>query len=228
MGIPLRDIVERIGGGTPGGRALKAVQTGGPSGGCIPESMLDVPVDFDELTKVGSIMGSGGLIVMDEDTCMVDVARYFLNFLKGESCGKCTPCREGIAQMLHILERITHGEGREGDLERLESLAGLLAGASLCALGSTAANPILSTLRHFRTEYEEHIAAKHCPARTCKGLFDYRVLAQACTGCGVCRKACPVAAIRGERKQPHVIDPDTCTRCGACHDRCRFEAIQKV
>jgi len=228
MGITLRRIIEEIGGGVKEGKAFKAVQTGGPSGGCIPAEHLDAAVDFDELTRLGSMMGSGGMIVMDEDTCMVNVAKYFLGFLKAESCGKCTPCREGIAQMLHILERITTGEGQLEDLDRLESLAELLMEGSLCALGKTAANPILSTLKYFRGEYEEHIRNRHCPARECRGLFIYQIDPETCTGCGICRKNCPVEAITGERKAPHVIDQAVCTKCNTCFEKCPFGAIMKV
>ncbi len=228
MGISLRRIIEEIGGGPKGGKKFKAVQTGGPSGGCIPAEHLDAPVDFDELTRLGSMMGSGGMIVMDEDTCMVNVAKYFFGFLRSESCGKCTPCREGIAQMLAILERITHGQGEIEDLGKLESLAELLSEASLCALGKTAANPVLSTLRYFRGEYEEHILRKRCPAKECKGLFLYEILADVCTGCGICRKKCPVQCITGERKKPHLIDQKACTKCGTCFEKCPFGAIAKV
>jgi NADH-quinone oxidoreductase subunit F len=228
MGISLRRIIEEIGGGVKDGKAFKAVQTGGPSGGCIPAEHLDAAVDFDELTRLGSMMGSGGMIVMDEDTCMVNVAKYFLGFLKAESCGKCTPCREGIAQMLSILERITAGEGEMEDLDTLETLAELLIEGSLCALGKTAANPILSTLKYFRAEYEEHIRNRHCPARECRGLFIYQIDPEACTGCGICRKNCPVEAISGERKQPHVIDQAICTKCNTCFEKCPFGAILKV
>ena len=228
MGMTLRQIVEEIGGGVRDGKTLKAVQTGGPSGGCIPAQHRDAKVDFDELTKLGSMMGSGGMIVMDEDTCMVNVAKYFLNFLKEESCGKCTPCREGIPQMLHILERISTGEGQEGDLGRLEDLAVLLEDAALCALGSTAANPVLSTVRYFRDEYEAHIHDKRCPAKVCRGLFLYEIDPEACRGCGICAKNCPVDAISGERKQPHVIDQQTCTKCGTCLEKCPFGAVLKV
>jgi NADH-quinone oxidoreductase subunit F len=228
MGISLRRIIEEIGGGPKGGRKFKAVQTGGPSGGCIPAEHLDAPVDFDELTRLGSMMGSGGMIVMDEDTCMVNVAKYFFGFLKSESCGKCTPCREGIAQMLAILERITHGEGEIEDLDKLEALSELLSEASLCALGKTAANPVLSTLRYFRGEYEEHILKKRCPAKECKGLFLYEILADKCTGCMICRKKCPVQCITGERKKPHLIDQKACTKCGTCFEKCPFGAIAKV
>jgi len=228
MGITLRRMVEEIGGGLKDGKPLKAVQTGGPSGGCIPAEHLDARVDFDELTRLGSMMGSGGMIVMDENKCMVGVAKYFLNFLKDESCGKCTPCREGIAQMLHIVDRITHGEGRPGDVERLEGLAELLADTALCALGKTAANPVMSTLRYFRDEYEAHILEKRCPAKECRGLFRYEIDPEACKGCGICLKNCPADAITGERKKPHVIDQDKCTRCGTCFDKCPFTAVLKV
>jgi len=228
MGITLRRIIEEIGGGVKDGKAFKAVQTGGPSGGCIPAEFLDAAVDFDELTRLGSMMGSGGMIVMDEDTCMVNIAMYFLGFLKSESCGKCTPCREGIAQMLSILERISKGEGELEDLNRLENLAELLTEGSLCALGKTAANPILSTLRYFREEYEEHIKNQRCPAKECKGLFLYQIDPETCTGCGICRKNCPVKAITGERKQPHVIDQAICTKCNTCFEKCPFGAINKV
>ena len=225
MGITLREIIFDIGGGIPGGKAFKAVQTGGPSGGCIPESLLDLPVDFDELTRVGSMMGSGGMIVMDEDTCMVDVARYFLNFLREESCGKCTPCREGIGQSLSILNRICEGEGRPGDIALLEELGELLQGFSLCALGQTAANPVLSTVRYFRDEYEAHIHERRCPAAVCKALITYTIDPEACTGCTACARQCPQEAISGERKEPHRIDQDLCIRCGVCLDTCRFDAV---
>ena len=228
MGMSLRRIIEEIGGGVKNDKAFKAVQTGGPSGGCIPAEHLDAKVDFDELTRLGSMMGSGGMIVMNEDTCMVSVAKYFLNFLKDESCGKCTPCREGLAQMLHILERITHGEGRPGDVESLKSLAGLLEGTALCALGKTAANPVLSTIRYFPEEYDAHIREQRCPAKECKGLFRYRIDPEACKACGICRKECPVDAISGEKNVPYVIDQEKCTLCGTCLDKCPFSAVIKV
>jgi len=228
MGITLRRIIEEIGGGVQGGKAFKAVQTGGPSGGCIPAEHLDAQVDFDQLTRLGSMMGSGGMIVMDEDTCMVNVARYFTNFLRDESCGKCTPCREGLAQMLSILDRITHGEGEAGDVERLQDMAVLLEGTALCALGKTAANPALSTIRYFRDEYDAHILEKRCPAKECRGLFRYAIDAEACTACGLCKKHCPVDAISGEKKVPHVIDQEKCTLCGTCFEKCPFDAVLRV
>ena len=228
MGITLRDIIFTIGGGIPKGKAFKAVQTGGPSGGCIPESMLDLPVDYEELAKAGSMMGSGGMIVMDEDTCMVDVARYFLAFLKDESCGKCVPCREGIKQMLAILERICRGEGREEDIGTLEDIGRYQVDTALCALGQSAANPVLSTIRYFRSEYERHIREKHCAAGVCKALFRYRIDPEACNGCMACAKQCPSSAITGERKKPHEIRQEACIMCGACQDSCRFDAVRKV
>ena len=228
MGITLRQIIEGIGGGVKDGRAFKAVQTGGPSGGCIPAEHLDARVDFDELTKLGSMMGSGSMIVMDQNTCMVNVAKYFMNFLKDESCGKCVPCREGLAQMLNILDRITHGDGSQGDVEQLEQIAELLSETALCALGSTAANPVMSTVRYFRDEYDAHILEQRCPAKECRGLFRYEIDSEACKACGLCRKNCPVDAIAGEKKVPHVIDQEKCTRCGACLEKCPFAAVLKV
>jgi NADH:ubiquinone oxidoreductase subunit F (NADH-binding)/Pyruvate/2-oxoacid:ferredoxin oxidoreductase delta subunit len=228
MGITLRQIIFDIGGGIANDRRFKAVQTGGPSGGCIPAHLLDTPVDFDELVRLGSMMGSGGMIVMDEDTCMVNVAKYFLTFLRDESCGKCTACREGVAQMLHILERICAGQGEEGDIETLEQLCDLVGDGSLCGLGSTAPNPVLSTLRYFRDEYVAHVRDKRCPARECRGLFRYEIDGALCRGCGLCAKGCPVEAISGEKKKPHVIDRQKCSLCGACFDVCPFSAVTKV
>jgi NADH:ubiquinone oxidoreductase subunit F (NADH-binding)/(2Fe-2S) ferredoxin/NAD-dependent dihydropyrimidine dehydrogenase PreA subunit len=225
MGVTLRKIIFDIGGGIPDGKHFKAVQTGGPSGGCIPEHMLDLPVDFDELTKVGSMMGSGGMIVMDESTCMVDIARYFLDFLKEESCGKCVPCREGIARSLEILNRISAGEGRAGDIDLLEELSETLQGFSLCALGRTAPNPVLSTLKYFRDEYEAHIQEHRCPAGVCKPLIEYWIDPNVCTGCGACTRVCPQQSIAGEKKAPHVVNKMQCIKCGACYDVCRPQAI---
>ena len=228
MGISLRQIIDEIGGGIRDGKRFKAVQTGGPSGGCIPAEHLDARVDFDELTKLGSMMGSGGMIVMDEDTCMVKVARYFTEFLQKESCGKCTPCREGLAQMLYIFDRITRGEGEVGDVEELGTLAGLLEGTALCALGKTAANPVLSTLRYFRDEYDAHILDRRCPAKECRGLFRYEIDAEACKACGICLQNCPEEAITGEKKVPHVINQEKCTLCGTCWEKCPFTAVKKI
>ena len=230
MGIPLRDIIYKIGGGVPKGKKFKAVQTGGPSGGCIPEAQLDIKVDFDELTQAGAMMGSGGMIVMDEDTCLVDIARYFLEFLSDESCGKCNPCREGIKQMLKILTNITRGLGREDDIERLLEIAETTRGASLCALGKTAPNPVLSTLQYFREEYEAHIRDKKCPALSCKELIAFTIDPDKCKACGACFRQCPADAISGGKKLIHVIDQEKCTRCGACIEACptRFDAVRKV
>jgi NADH-quinone oxidoreductase subunit F len=225
MGITLAEIVYDIGGGIPNGKKLKAVQTGGPSGGCIPESLFDTPVDFERLTEVGSMMGSGGMIVMDEDTCMVDVAKYFLGFLEKESCGKCVPCREGIRQMHHILTDITEGRGQPGDIELLEELSHVLRDASLCALGATAPNPVLTTIRYFREEYESHIKDKRCPAGVCKELIHYSIDQDRCNGCGACLKICPQQAISGQKKEPHTINQDECIKCGACYEACKFDAI---
>ena len=227
MGTSLRDIIYDIGRGIPGGKKFKAVQTGGPSGGCIPESMLNLPVDFEALDEAGSMMGSGGMIVMDEDTCMVDVARYFLSFLEGESCGKCVPCREGIKRALQILTDITEGRGEEEDLETLEDLAMTLKDGALCALGTSAANPVLSTLRYFRDEYEAHIKDKKCPAGVCNALIEYSIDVEKCTGCTRCVRVCPQAAITGEKKEAHTIDTSKCIKCGSCIEVCKFDAIVK-
>ncbi|ACM18590.1 benzoyl-CoA reductase electron transfer protein, putative [Geotalea daltonii FRC-32] len=229
MGVTLKDIIQNIGGGIPGGKKFKAVQTGGPSGGCIPEAQLDLVVDFDQLTKAGSMMGSGGMIVMDEDTCMVDIARYFIDFLKDESCGKCTPCREGIRQMLKVLTNITTGKGKEGDIELLEELAEST-GAALCALGKSAPNPVLSTIRYFREEYEAHIRHKKCPALSCKELIAFHIQPDKCKACGTCFKQCPAEAIEGGKKRIHIIDQDKCTKCGTCLDVCpkQFGAVRKI
>ncbi len=226
MGITMREIIYEIGGGITNGKKFKAVQIGGPSGGCLPESMLDLPIDYDSLIAAGAMMGSGGLVVMDEDTCMVDVAKFFLNFTQTESCGKCTPCREGTKRMLEILNRITEGEGREGDIELLEELAENIKATALCGLGQTAPNPVLSTLRHFRHEYEAHIKDKHCPAGACAGLAKYTIT-DACKGCGLCARQCPVQAISGNIKEKHVINQSLCIKCGACMTACPFKAIVK-
>jgi NADH-quinone oxidoreductase subunit F len=230
MGTQLKDIIYKIGGGIPGGRKFKAVQTGGPSGGCIPEDLLELEVGFDELTKAGSMMGSGGMIVLDEDTCMVDVARYFIEFLTDESCGKCTPCREGLRQMLKILTNITEGNGKEGDIELLEALSETAIEAALCALGKSAPNPFLSTLRYFRDEYEAHIHEKRCPALSCKELIAYHIDPTQCKACMICARKCPAEAIVGAKNQIHVIDQDKCTKCGTCLEACppRFAAVRKT
>ena len=227
MGITLREMIYDIGGGIPNGKKFKAVQTGGPSGGCLPEKYLDTPVDFDELTRLGSMMGSGGMIVMDEDTCMVDIARYFIEFLKGESCGKCIPCREGLNRMSEVLNRITHGNGRREDLKLLEDLAGVLKDGALCALGQTAANPTLTTLRYFQDEYIAHIDEKRCPAGVCRELIQYSINAEKCEGCLRCIRACPTGGISGEKRQPHTINQGMCIKCGACYDVCKFGAVIK-
>ncbi|OGP68931.1 MAG: NADH dehydrogenase [Deltaproteobacteria bacterium RBG_13_47_9] len=232
MGITLREIVYDIGGGIPDGKKFKAVQTGGPSGGCIPESLIDLPVDFDRLTEAGSMMGSGGMIVMDESTCMVDVAKYFMDFLKGESCGKCTSCREGTKRMHEILTEITEGRGKLEHIDLLEELGWVTAEASLCQLGGTAPNPVLSTIRYFKEEYREHIINKRCPAKVCRALLQYRILSNVCTSCGKCAKVCPVKAITGKRKtkketgEPFNIDTEKCIKCGMCFEACKFEAIE--
>ncbi|MBN2027491.1 MAG: 4Fe-4S binding protein, partial [Actinobacteria bacterium] len=226
MGISIRELVENIGGGILGGKRFKAVQTGGPSGGCIPERMADLPVDFDSLTEAGSMMGSGGIIVMDEDTCMVDVAKYFINFLVEESCGKCTPCRDGLPRMLDLLTDITEGRGGEEHVAMLEELCDLLTWGALCGLGTSAANPVLSTIKYFRDEYDAHIRDKKCPAGVCKALITYTIDPEACTGCGLCLKKCPQECITGERKEAHEIDTTKCIKCGICRDVCTFDAVR--
>ena len=225
MGTTLREIIFDIGGGIRRGKSFKAVQTGGPSGGCIPITRIDMPVDYDSLRETGAIMGSGGMIVMDETSCMVDVARYFIDFLMYESCGKCIPCREGLKQMHHILRNICNGDGEEGDIETLMELGQFMATSSLCGLGSTAPNPVLSTIRHFRNEYESHIYDKKCHAGVCKNLFEYIIDAELCNGCSLCRLKCPEHAISGEKKKPHAIDSSRCIKCGICFNSCKFEAI---
>lgn len=227
MGTTLREIVFEIGGGIPGGREFKAAQTGGPSGGCIPAQHLDIPVDYDNLLSIGSMMGSGGLIVMDEDTCMVDIAKFFLDFTVDESCGKCTPCRIGTKRLYEILDRITQGKGQEGDLEKMEVLCHHIKENSLCGLGQSAPNPVLSTLHFFREEYEAHIEEKRCPAGVCKALLSIVILPDLCKGCTLCKRACPTGAISGTVKEAHVIDQDKCVKCGVCIDACRFAAIVK-
>ena len=230
MGTTLRDIIYKIGGGIPGGKEFKAVQTGGPSGGVIPEQHLDVPVDFDELAKLGSMMGSGGMIVMDEDTCIVDVARYFVDFLCDESCGKCIPCREGLMHMREILDDIVGGRGREGDIELLEDISQVMANAALCALGTSAPNPVRTTIRYFRDEYRAHVEEKRCPALVCKELVSYYIDPGKCQACLICYRNCPVEAISGARNQIHVIDQEKCTKCGTCLDVCppRFGAVERI
>ena len=228
MGITLREIIYDIGGGIREGKKFKAVQTGGPSGGCLPESLLDLPVDFDELTKAGSMMGSGGMIVMDETTCMVDIAKYFLTFLEEESCGKCVPCREGVKRMRQILDDITEGKGSERDIDLLERLSATLIDSSLCALGATAPNPVLTTIRYFKDEYEAHIKEKRCPAGVCKALIHYYIIEEKCPGCGLCVKACPQEAITPMgKKKPVILDESKCIKCGVCCDVCKLGAIGK-
>ena len=227
MGTTLREVLYEIGGGIPNGKKFKAAQTGGPSGGCIPASLIDTPIDYDSLIAIGSMMGSGGLIVMDEDNCMVDIAKFFLEFTVDESCGKCTPCRVGTRRMLEILTRITEGKGEDGDIEKLEELAMNIKTTALCGLGQTAPNPVLSTLRYFRDEYEAHIYEKRCPAGHCKKLAKITILPELCKGCSLCSKICPVNAISGQIKSPFVIDQDKCIKCGACMEKCKFGAIVK-
>ncbi|NMC86587.1 MAG: NADH-quinone oxidoreductase subunit NuoF [Anaerolineaceae bacterium] len=225
FGLSLREIVYDVGGGIKDDKGFKAIQTGGPMGGCLPKEYLDLPMDYEELGKAGSIMGSGGLVVMDEGTCMVDIARFFMEFIQDESCGKCTPCRVGTKRMLEILERICDGKGQDGDIETLEMLCEQIRQDSLCGLGQGAPNPVVSTLKHFRDEYEAHIYEKRCPAKVCKALIRYEITDGVCTGCTVCARNCPVSAISGERRQTHVIDPDICVRCGICMQVCNFNAI---
>ncbi len=226
MGVTLREIVEEIGGGSSSGRPIKAVQTGGPSGGCIPASLFDTRIDYEELNRTGAIMGSGGMVVMDDTSCMVDIARFFLTFTRQESCGKCTFCRIGTQRMLELLTRITEGQGNDSDLTLLEELANNVKATSLCGLGQTAPNPVLTTLRYFRHEYEAHIRDKKCPAKVCKALLTYSIDAVVCVGCTACARVCPVTAISGERKKAHILDQEKCIHCGACLEACKFKAVQ--
>ncbi len=225
MGMTIRDVIFKLGGGIKNDKRFKAVQMGGPSGGCIPEFLADTIVDYDSVNATGAIMGSGGMVVMDETTCMVDVAKFFLDFTRKESCGKCTFCRMGTKRMLEILDRITNGHGKQGDIEKLEEIAFQIKDNSLCGLGQTAPNPVLTTIRYFRDEYEAHITHKKCPAKVCRPLLTYTVDAEKCTGCMVCLKNCPVKAISGERKQPHLINQEICTKCGVCYSKCKFNSI---
>lgn len=227
MGTTLREIVEEIGGGIPNGKKFKAAQTGGPSGGCIPASLIDTKIDYDSLISIGSMMGSGGLIVMDEDNCMVDIAKFFLEFTCDESCGKCAPCRIGTRRMLEILNRITEGKGEVEDIQKLKDLAYSIKSSALCGLGQTAPNPVLSTLRYFEDEYMAHVVDKKCPAGVCKAMLHYKIDAEKCKGCGICLRQCPVGAISGEKKQAHIIDAKKCIKCGACVEKCPFKAISK-
>ena len=227
MGTTLREVVEEIGGGVPGGHTFKAAQTGGPSGGCIPASLIDTPIDYDNLIAIGSMMGSGGLIVMDETTCMVDIAKFFLEFTVDESCGKCTPCRVGTKRLLEILEKITSGNGTMEDIDRMEELCYYIKENSLCGLGQTAPNPVLSTLQYYRDEYEAHVKERRCPAGACKSLVNYHIIPEKCKGCTACARKCPVGAISGEVKKPHEIDTTKCIKCGVCMETCKFGAIEK-
>lgn len=225
MGTTLREIVFDISGGIPNGRKFKAAQTGGPSGGCIPEENLDTPIDYESLSKIGSMMGSGGLIVMDDSKCMVNLAKFYLGFTVDESCGQCTPCRIGTKRMLEMLERITEGKGEEGDIEKLEVLAETIKKTSICGLGQTAPNPVLSTLHYFRNEYEEHIKNKNCPAGECKALKKFQINQEKCKRCGLCARNCPVQAISGNREEGYQIDTNKCIKCGLCASKCNFKAI---
>ena len=227
MGTTLRTVIEEIGGGIPNGKKFKAAQTGGPSGGCIPAEHMDIPIDYDNLISIGSMMGSGGMIVMDEDTCMVDIAKFFLQFTVDESCGKCTPCRVGTKRMYEILDKITKGEGTMEDIDKLEELAYYIKNNALCGLGQTAPNPVLSTLRYFRDEYEAHVKDHKCPAKVCKALFDYKIDPTKCKGCTLCARICPAHAVTGKPKEPHQIDTSICLKCGACMENCHFGAIYR-
>jgi NADH-quinone oxidoreductase subunit F len=228
MGITLEQIIFNVGGGIPGNKKFKAAQTGGPSGGCIPATLLNLPIDYDSLTAAGAIMGSGGLIIMDENTCMVDLAKFFLTFTQSESCGRCVPCRLGTKRMLETLQRITEGAGEVSDLEALKDLGVIIKDASLCGLGQTAPNPVLTTIRYFEDEYRAHIEEKRCPAGVCKALIRYEIDEQTCTGCGLCRRACPQSAISGKAKEPHILDQSRCIKCGICHAECKFDAVKII
>jgi len=226
MGTTLREIIYEIGGGIPQNKKIKAIQTGGPSGGCLSEEYLDTKIDYESLAQAGSIMGSGGMIIIDEDSCMVNIAKFFLEFTQNESCGKCTPCREGTKRMLEILTRITEGKGEDGDIEKLQRLGQMIKKSSLCGLGQSAPNPVLSTIKNFRVEYEEHIQQKNCRAKVCQSLFNYSIIDQ-CVGCGACKKVCPTQAISGQTKGKHAIDLAKCIKCGLCFKTCKFKAIIK-
>jgi NADH:ubiquinone oxidoreductase subunit F (NADH-binding)/Pyruvate/2-oxoacid:ferredoxin oxidoreductase delta subunit len=225
MGITLREVIFEIGGGIKGGKKFKAVQTGGPSGGCLTEQHLDIPIDYDNLIAAGSMMGSGGMVVMDEDDCMVDMAKFFLEFTVDESCGKCTPCRIGNKRLFELLEKITKGNGNREDIERLVNLGNVIKDTSLCGLGQSSPNPVLAMIRNFPQEYDAHVVDKKCPSGVCKALMVYEIVAENCVGCTACARACPVGAITGERKEIHTIDKSLCIKCGACMDRCKFNAV---